>query len=80
VHCALHPPPLPENETEGFFKMTRTAFQQRRKMLRTSLKAIYPLQCIDEALARMQINPKIRPEELSLDQFLILFSFLPPSV
>ncbi len=80
VHCALHPPPLSENETEGFFKMTRTAFQQRRKMLRTSLKALYPLQRIDEALERMQMNPKIRPEELSLDQFLTLFSFLSPSM
>ncbi len=80
VHCALHRPPLEETQTNIFFKMTRTAFQQRRKMLRTSLKAIYPLERIDEALSEMHMNPKVRPEELSLDQFLRLFSFLAPSI
>jgi 16S rRNA (adenine1518-N6/adenine1519-N6)-dimethyltransferase len=80
VHCALHPPPLNEKEEVPFFMMTRTAFQQRRKMLHTSLKNLYPLHCIDEALEKMQINPKIRPEELSLKQFLSLFHFLSSSM
>lgn len=77
VHCTLREPPLPPREAEAFFKMTRAAFQQRRKMLRTSLKNHYPVDQIDQALDQMQLNPKIRPEELSLSQFLTLFSMLP---
>ncbi len=76
VHCKLHEPPLPEKDIELFFQITRTAFQQRRKMLRTSLKELYPLHHIDAALKKMKVNQKIRPEELSLAQFLALFHFL----
>jgi 16S rRNA (adenine1518-N6/adenine1519-N6)-dimethyltransferase len=76
VHCKLHEPPLPQRDVESFFKITRTVFQQRRKMLRTSLKELYPLQHVDAALEKMQVNLKIRPEELSLSQFLALFHFL----
>jgi 16S rRNA (adenine1518-N6/adenine1519-N6)-dimethyltransferase len=76
VNCTLHAPPLEEKDIEKFFVLTRSAFQQRRKMLRTSLKEIYPAQSIDDALEELKINPKIRPEELSLSQFLSFFHLL----
>lgn len=76
VHCKLHEPPLRQEDVDGFFKMTRTAFQQRRKMLRSSLKSLYPVPFLDKAIQDMGINPKVRPEELSLDQFLTLFRLL----
>jgi len=76
VHCKLHQAPLAEKDIEAFFKITRTVFQQRRKMLRTSLKSLYPLHHIDAALEKMQVNSKTRPEELSLAQFLALFHLL----
>lgn len=74
IHCALHTPPLEEALAENFFKLTRSAFQQRRKMLRSSLKKLYPR--IAEALQALALNPNTRPEELSLDAFLSLFAHL----
>jgi 16S rRNA (adenine1518-N6/adenine1519-N6)-dimethyltransferase len=75
VHCQLHPSLLRSN-TEAFFELTRTAFQQRRKMLRTSLKLLYSAEAIERALAEMGISTTARPEELSLKEFLTLFDKL----
>jgi 16S rRNA (adenine1518-N6/adenine1519-N6)-dimethyltransferase len=68
VHCPLHPPPL-KVEIEAFFQLTRTAFGKRRKMLRASLKALYPH--IEQTL-----QSTARPEELSLQEFIELFELL----
>lgn len=55
---------------ENFFPIVRKAYQQRRKMLTTSLRDTVPgLPLLLELLA---LNPKARPEELSLDQWLDL--------
>ncbi len=56
VKLKLHAPP-PVSSEEEFFKMVRTAFQKRRKMLRSSLN----------------VDDTRRPEELSLSDFLRLF-------
>jgi 16S rRNA (adenine1518-N6/adenine1519-N6)-dimethyltransferase len=50
-------------------QLIRTSFQQRRKMVRTSLKALYPAEIIEGALNQLGLNPQIRPEELSLTHF-----------
>ncbi|NGX53415.1 MAG: Ribosomal RNA small subunit methyltransferase A [Chlamydiae bacterium] len=58
--------PTPEVESpEDFFTLVRTAFKQRRKMLRSSLKELYPACDSDK-----------RPEELSLDDFIALYDAL----
>ncbi len=75
VHCQLKPPPLPGPE-EDFFAITRCAFQKRRKMLKTSLKPLYPSSVVEQALRDLSISPQARPEELSLEQFLLLFKLL----
>lgn len=71
----LREPPVVENE-EGFFEMTRTAFEQRRKMLRASLRELYKSDQVTAALESIGCNPLARPEELSLEEFLKLFSAL----
>lgn len=68
----LHPP-FPVSDSEAFFKMTRTAFEQRRKMLRSSLKSLYPTHQIEKALFSLNLPPTTRPERLSLEQFATLF-------
>lgn len=68
------PPRVPDEEK--FFELTRTAFGQRRKMLRTSLKNLYDSSLIQETLQKMGKSPKSRPEELSLEEFLTLYEFL----
>lgn len=69
-------PPLPADQAEIFFKMTRTAFEHRRKMLRSSLSDLYAPQAVENALTACGLDVRSRPEELSLDEFLLLFSRL----
>lgn len=75
VVLELKPPPTVRDE-EAFFKMTRTAFSHRRKMLRASLRDLYGTETVVEALAAIQLGPTARPEELSLAQWLLLFERL----
>jgi len=72
----LTPLPAPAVEApdeELLFKIIRTAFSQRRKMLGNSLKKLEPAGLSDEklfnALSRCDINMKLRPEQLSLSDF-----------
>lgn len=75
VSLELHEPPY-VSDVGRFFKLTRTAFEHRRKMLRASLKDLYHSEKITKALEELGLNPLARPEELSLDHFLKLFEKL----
>lgn len=76
VHIKLREPPLNKEKAIEFFKITRTAFEHRRKMLRSSLRLIYEPSLIEHALGKIGESPLARPEELSLDQFLKLYELL----
>lgn len=69
-------PPILQRDVEGFFIMTRTAFQQRRKMLRVSLKDLYKSDKVSFSLSSIHLNPQARPEDLSLEQFISLYQSL----
>ncbi len=75
VRLALKEPPA-VTDVDAFFKMTRTAFSKRRKMLRGSLKELYDPDAITKALETIGQNPQARPEDLSLEAFLALFKTL----
>ena len=54
-------------DTKKFFRMVRAGFSSKRKMLKNNLK-------IDESvLTNMGLNPKIRAENLSIQDWLKLF-------
>jgi len=72
IHLKLHPFPFDFSEEE-FFRFTRTAFGQRRKMIRGTLKE-YGSQVIEEGLIQLALPPTARPGELSLEQFAALFT------
>lgn len=55
-----HPPPT---DAESLFRLVRTGFGQRRKMLRRSLAGVVT----DEQFAAAGVAPTARPEELDLD-------------
>lgn len=74
VHLKLKEPPFVTNEKE-FFTMCRTAFGQRRKMLRSSLSSLWPKNQILQALGD---NETARPEELSLEELITLYETLKP--
>jgi 16S rRNA (adenine1518-N6/adenine1519-N6)-dimethyltransferase len=59
----------PPQDTEGFLSFVRTAFQYRRKMIKTTLG-----EPIGDILKQLGENPKSRPEDLSLDTFLKVFT------
>lgn len=75
VKLNLRDPPLKEH-IDAFFKMTRTAFEHRRKMLRASLKDLYSSDSVTKALEAIGQSPLARPEVLSLDDFLKMFHIL----
>lgn len=75
VHCKLNPPFL-TNDVDAFFFLTRSAFQQKRKMLRSSLRSLAPSECIEQALQTIHLSTTARPEELDLQKFLSLFKQL----
>ncbi len=57
-----------------FEQVVRSAFGQRRKMIRNSLKSLslFSDEAIDEALSRVGILPSRRAETVSIDQFVRL--------
>ncbi len=65
------PRPNPEPcDSAALEKITRVAFGQRRKMLRASLKSIWPNSI--EVLEKLGIPPTARPQELEIRQFAAL--------
>lgn len=60
-------------DAPAFFSFIHTAFQQRRKTLRASLKSKYGTQEIIKALQEIGLKEDARPEMLHLDQWLRLF-------
>lgn len=75
VSLELKPPPLDIDPT-AFFKVTRTAFEHRRKMMRGSLKELYSSQEVERALESIGKAGTSRPEELSLNEFILFFKNL----
>ena len=67
VDIIRHPPP-PHAETAG--KLAAAAFGQRRKMLRRSLADTVPH--TQSTLEKAGIDPRARPEELDVSEFLAL--------
>ena len=59
-----------------FFKLIRTAFNQRRKTLRNSLKDLVDQDKLHNFLQAARININVRPEDLSLEQFANLSNYL----
>lgn len=60
----------PPVDPQVFFPVVRRAFQQRRKMLASSLKEVVPH--LGEVLEKVGISPKARPEELSLEEWVLV--------
>ncbi len=62
--------PIPFQDEKLLFSVIRRAFQQRRKMISSSLKLVYPQELIHAALVQAFCKPTARPEELSLEQWI----------
>ena len=58
------------------FKIIRTAFNQRRKTLRNSLRGVVPEEKLLQFFTRQALSPDVRPEVLSLQDFAVLVNLL----
>ena len=70
VQLVPRPAPLAPCGLAALERLTAAAFNQRRKMLRQSLKA--PAPDAQARIAAAGIDPTMRPEELSIEQFAAL--------
>lgn len=75
VHCKLNPSAL-KDDINAFFFLTRSAFQQKRKMLRSSLRFLVSSKLIEQVLQTICLPITARPEELNLQEFISLFTQL----
>jgi 16S rRNA (adenine1518-N6/adenine1519-N6)-dimethyltransferase len=63
---------LSERRELMFFRVVRSAFNQRRKILRNSLKQAISQDSLEKFLLASSLDPNIRPEKLTLLNFLDL--------
>jgi 16S rRNA (adenine1518-N6/adenine1519-N6)-dimethyltransferase len=64
---------IANNDVPAFFSLVKACFAHKRKNLRNNLRGIASDGAIADALARTQIPPTVRAEELSLSQMAALF-------
>ena len=69
----MRPEPVHKARDEKFlFKLVRTCFNQRRKMLKNSLGVVYGKEEAEELLRKLNIDPMVRAEDLSLEDYVRL--------
>jgi 16S rRNA (adenine1518-N6/adenine1519-N6)-dimethyltransferase len=74
----LDRPPVRVPDPEGFFRIVRAAFSQRRKTLRNALigSRLFSKERLDAAFRTAEIDPTRRAETLSIEEFARLSAFL----
>lgn len=72
-------PLFPIKDDQFFMKFLKGAFRHRRKMLRNNLEKLpFPPPLIEKAFQKCQIKKDLRPEQLTISQFVALFHFFFP--
>ncbi len=64
--------PLSAGSEEWLFKVIRTCFNQRRKMIQNSLSSLLPKKGIDAILQGLHIDSRLRAEDISLEDYVRL--------
>ncbi len=74
----LKRPPVQVSDPDGFFRIVRAAFSQRRKTLRNALlgSGLFPPEQLDAAFHETGVAPTRRAETLSMEEFARLSAFL----
>ncbi len=68
--------PLPQGREESFFKLVKAGFSSKRKMLKNNLvsRSEFSAGEVEEIFSDLGLNPKIRAQELSLDDWLKIYN------
>ncbi len=69
-------PLLPEDRRLDFVKIVKRAFSQRRKMMLKLLREDWPVEKLEHAFTKLNIQPQERAEKLSLERFVALAKIL----
>ena len=67
---------LTPGEKEGFVRIVKRSFSQRRKMMLKLLKNDWPFERLERAFSQAGLSPQIRAEAVSLDSFIRLTRLL----
>jgi 16S rRNA (adenine1518-N6/adenine1519-N6)-dimethyltransferase len=67
---------IKDEYTEPFFDFVETCFKHRRKTITNNLKLDYGLDKILYMLNKVGYGPSVRPQEISVDNFYLLYSLL----
>jgi 16S rRNA (adenine1518-N6/adenine1519-N6)-dimethyltransferase len=63
------PAPLTDDQRKAFIRLVKRSFSQRRKMMFKLLKQDWPEPRLADEFRRLNLSPRIRAEEVSLEQF-----------
>ena len=74
VVIKLHPRTIanPAHNPRQLETLIKLGFASRRKMLRNNLKSLINLKDLDELLAKLNLNPQCRAEDLTLENWVLL--------
>lgn len=64
--------PNPAQDPLQLEKLVKLGFSSKRKMLRNNLKSLIEIEQLNHWLAELQINPQVRAEDLSVEQWIAL--------
>ncbi len=70
-------PPATRASRQQVFAVVDAAFAQRRKTVRSALRAAFPVEQVDAALERAGLDPSLRGEALDISQFAAIAEGLP---
>lgn len=76
----LAQPRAPIADPKHYSAVVHAAFGQRRKTLRNALRAVFPDEAVDAALASTNIDGIRRGETLDITEFAALATAIPPAV
>jgi 16S rRNA (adenine1518-N6/adenine1519-N6)-dimethyltransferase len=72
LRLEMKEPPLPADSEEWLFKVIRSCFNQRRKMIQNSLSSLLPKKEIDAILQELTIDSRLRAEDIGLEDYVRL--------
>ena len=72
-------PLLTPAQAASFVRIVKRSFSQRRKMMLKLLKQDWPEPVLGEAFQQLQLSPRVRAEQVALDQFVRLTQSLSAS-
>ncbi|WP_129408276.1 16S rRNA (adenine(1518)-N(6)/adenine(1519)-N(6))-dimethyltransferase RsmA [Marinitoga lauensis] len=65
---------IPDIDKNNFFKFVHIAFSQRRKTIKNNLKSLFGDKT-EDVLKKCNIDPKTRPENISIEKFIEIFAY-----